>query len=300
MAAPLIVKNEALGVLAFYSSETRKFADQEVRFLHGLTSQAAIAIYNSQLFERTKKQAAELEKANKAKDEFLSVMSHELRTPLNVILGYLRMIQEKMLGDITADQARAIDTIERHSNDLLAMVESIMEATKIEAGAVVIESQHVDLVNFLEDLKSHYVLPQEKGLSLVWHYSADLPALRTDELKLKRIAQNLISNAIKFTDKGRVDVSIHYLPEQEAVELKVADTGIGIPAESQSVIFEMFRQLDSSKTREYGGVGLGLYIVKKLSALLGAAIRVDSQPGHGAAFTVTLPVAKEHTAKRVA
>jgi signal transduction histidine kinase/HAMP domain-containing protein len=300
MAAPLIVKDDALGVLAFYSSESRRFTDQTVDFLRGLTSQAAIAIYNSQLFEHTKQQAVELEKLNKAKDEFLSVMSHELRTPLNVILGYQRMIQEKMLGDINADQARAIDTIGRHSNDLLAMIENIMEATNIEAGAVVIENQHVDLVNFFEDLKSHNVLPREKDLSLGWHYSADLPALKTDESKLKRILQNLIENALKFTAEGHVDVSAHYLQEQEAVAFKVADTGIGIPEESQSAIFEMFRQLDSSKTREYGGAGLGLYSVKKLCALLGATINVDSQAGRGTTFTVSLPATNEQTAKRVA
>jgi len=300
MAAPLIVKDEALGALAFYSDEAEKFADQEVDLLSGLTGQVAIAIYNSQLFERTKHHALELEKANKAKDEFLSVMSHELRTPLNVILGYQRMIQEKMLGDINADQARAIDTIGRHSNDLLAMIESIMEATKIEAGVVVIENQPVDLVNFLEDLKAHYLLPREKDLSVVWHYSVDLPALRTDAVKLKQILQNLITNAVKFTDRGHVDISARYLPEQEVVELTVADTGIGIPEESESAIFEMFRQLDSSKTREYGGMGLGLYIVKKLATLLGATIKVESQVGCGSAFTLTLPVSTEQKAPSAA
>src|SRR6185437_13930984 len=120
--------------LAFYSDESQKFADQQVDFLRGLASQAAIAIYNSQLFERTKHHALELQKANQAKDEFLSVMSHELRTPINVIIGYVRVIQERMLGDINAEQSRALNTIEKHTNDLMAIIESIMEATKIEAG----------------------------------------------------------------------------------------------------------------------------------------------------------------------
>jgi signal transduction histidine kinase len=300
MAAPLIVKEEALGVLAFYSDESQKFADQQVDFLRGLASQAAIAIYNSQLFERTKHHALELQKANQAKDEFLSVMSHELRTPINVIIGYVRVIQEKMLGDINAEQSRALNTIEKHTNDLMAIIESIMEATKIEAGAVVIESQPVDTVNFLEGLKSQYALPITKQLTLHWHHSEDLPPVTTDELKLKRILQNLIGNAIKFTDVGRIDVSASYLPEQNAVEFKVSDTGIGIPEESHASIFEMFRQLDSSRTREFEGVGLGLYIVKKLCALVGAAIKVESQPGRGTTFTVRLPVLREEPEKRVA
>ena len=300
MAAPLMVQDDVLGILAFYSKKQNQFTDHESNFLRSLTSQVALAIYNSQLFERTKRQARELEKANHAKDEFLGVMSHELRTPLNVIMGYLHMLQEKMLGDVNADQIKAIDTIGRHSNDLLSMIESIMETTKLEAGAVVIESQPVDLVSFLSVLESQHTVPRDKELVISWNYPQELPILRTDEMKLKRMLQNLIGNAIKFTEKGRVDITVRYTPGREAVDFVIADTGIGISKESQLTIFEMFRQLESSKTREYGGLGLGLYVVKKISTLLGASIRLESQPDVGTVFTVTFPVNAADSARYVA
>ena len=180
------------------------------------------------------------------------------------------------------------------------MIDSIMEATKIEAGAVLLESQYIDPVRLHEALEAQYAVPSGKELIIAWHYSRDLPALRTDESKLRRILQNLIGNAIKFTGRGRVDISATYNRDGQVLEFTVADTGVGISEESHAAIFEMFRQLDSSKTREYGGLGLGLYIAKKLSILLRASITVKSQPGRGATFTLTLPVTMETTAKRVA
>ncbi len=290
MAAPLVVGEEKLGVLTFYSREPDGFGDQELEFLRGLTDQAAIAIYNSQLFERTKRQAVELKKANQAKDEFLGFMSHELRTPLNVILGYLRLVQEKMLGDLNEEQGRALDTVSKHSNELLAMVESIMEATKIETDAVVVEKHPVNLVALLANLQAQYDYPLGKEVSLAWKYPGDLPMVTTDEAKLKTILQNLIGNAIKFTDNGSVVVAANFLAADQAVQIKVVDTGIGIPEESHPLIFEIFRQLDSSKTRNYGGVGLGLYIVKKLADLIGAKLKVESRVGQGSTFSVLLPL----------
>ena len=294
MAAPLIVKNDVLGILSFYSEAPGHFGAQELDFFRDLTNQVAIAIYNAQLFETVKHQASELEKSNKAKDEFLGIVSHELKTPLNVILGYLGLLHEGMMGDLTEEQNHALDTVSKHSQDLLGMIESIMEATRIESGAVMVESRAVDLVSLFDDLKAQYgVLPHRKAVALYWRYGPDLPMLQTDRSKLMQILQNLIGNAIKFTDEGHIAVSAAYLPEQSLVEFRVEDTGMGIPEESQALIFEMFRQLDSSATREYGGIGLGLYIVKKLAALIGANVSVKSERGHGSIFTVTLPIINE-------
>ena len=290
MAAPVVVRGEKLGVLTFYSREPGRFGAQELDFLSGLTDQAAIAVYNSQLFERTQRQAVELKEANQAKDEFLGVMSHELRTPLNVTLGYLRMLQEGILGEVSEEQARAIGTALKNAGELHAMIESIMQVTKLEAGAVVVDKGLIDLVNFLDELKSRYSYPLGKDITLSWQYPADLPAINTDRAKLATILQNLIGNAIKFTDRGAVSLSARFVAELGSIEFTVADTGIGIAKESQAVIFEMFRQLDSSNTREHEGVGLGLYIVKKLAGLIGARIILESAAGQGATFTVTLPV----------
>jgi len=290
MAAPLVVGEEKLGVLTFYSREPERFGAPELELLRGLTDQAAIAIYNSQLFERTERQAAELKKANQAKDEFLGVMSHELRTPLNVTLGYLRMLQEGLLGTLSEQQSQALGTALKHAGDLHAMIENIMQVTKLEAGAVVVEKRRIDLIDLLDELKSQYGSPLGKDVALSWRYPARLPAINTDRTKLATILHNLIDNAIKFTDRGAVTLSARFVVERDSIELTVADTGVGIPEESLTEIFELFRQLDSSNTREHEGIGLGLYLVRKLANLIGAKISVESTPGQGAAFTVGLSV----------
>jgi signal transduction histidine kinase len=294
MAAPLVVGEEKLGVLTFYSREPNRFGAQELEFLRGLTDQAAIAIYNSQLFERTQRQAVELQKANQAKDEFLGVMSHELRTPLNVALGYLRILQEGFLGTLSEQQSQALGTALKHAGDLHAMIESIMDVTKLEAGAVVVDKGLVDLVAFLDELKSRYGYPLGKEINLSWLYPANLPAINTDRAKLTTILENLIGNAIKFTDRGAVTVSISFVAEREFIEFTVADTGMGIPEESLTEIFEMFRQLDSSNTREHEGIGLGLYIAKKMADLIGAKISLESTPGQGTIFTVGLTIGDDN------
>jgi signal transduction histidine kinase/cell division protein FtsL len=298
LGAPLVVKGDVLGVMSFYSEEPRTFRVEEIDFVNGLTNQAAIAIYNSQLYERTKQQSIELEKANRVKDEFLGIISHELRTPLNIILGYVRVVQEGVLGDVNADQAKALETISRRSNQLLEMIESIMNATMIEAGAVEIENRQINLLSFLESLKSKCAVPVDKEVTVSWKHSPDLPLLISDEAKLKRILLNLIENAIKFTEKGEVTISTQHIPEQQLVKFMVADTGIGIPQESIPLIFDLFRQQDSSETREYEGLGLGLYIVKKLTDLIGGTVSVESKVEYGSIFTVELPTThKENIAK---
>jgi signal transduction histidine kinase len=227
--------------------------------------------------------------ANKAKDEFLSVMSHELRTPLNVVIGYNQMIKDELLGEINPEQDRALAKVIRRSQDLLTMINEIMQATSIEAGAVKLDMKEMRLGEFLDDLKSGYEIPTNNGLKVNWDYPTDLGSITIDGDKLKHILQNLINNAIKFTDKGLVTISARYFPGMSAAEFAVADTGIGIPEEMLPSIFEMFRQLDSSETRTHGGVGIGLYIVKKYTEMLGGKIQVESKVGKGSIFTVTIP-----------
>ena len=230
--------------------------------------------------------------ANKTKDEFLSVMSHELRTPLNVIMGYTGMMKDGMLGEVNPKQEEALQKVVNRSEDLLRMITEIMQATSIEAGAVKVESRDVNLVSFLDDLRSSYELPLgqlNKDLTFKWDYSPDIPTIRTDREKLKHTLQNLINNAVKFTDRGYVSISARYVPETKVVKFKVADTGIGIQEEMLPSIFEIFRQVDSSETRNHGGVGIGLYIVKKYTEILGGNIQVESEVGKGSVFSVTIP-----------
>jgi len=228
--------------------------------------------------------------ANKAKDEFLSVMSHELRTPLNVIMGYTGMIKEGIIGNVNAEQARALEKVIGRSGDLLIMINQILQATSLEAGKVQLEKHDVPLKNFLDNIKSNYDLPMNKGIAVHWDYPVDSVSIQTDGGKLKHILQNLINNAIKFTEQGSVTITARYISDARAVQFQVKDTGIGIPGEMLPVIFEIFHQVDSSETRTYGGVGIGLYIVKKYTDLLGGEIEVKSALGEGTTFTLTIPV----------
>jgi signal transduction histidine kinase len=227
--------------------------------------------------------------ANKAKDEFLSVMSHELRTPLNVIMGYSGMIKEGILGTINPEQSQALGKVIGRSSDLLIMITEILQATSIEAGKVQLEKQDIQLKDFLENLKSNYEIPLSNGIAINWDYPLDTVTLHTDSAKLKHILQNLINNAIKFTSQGSVSITAKYISQARAAQFQVADTGIGIPQEMIPSIFEMFHQVDSSETRTYGGVGIGLYIVKKYTDLLGGEIQAKSALGKGTTFTLTIP-----------
>lgn len=290
LGVPLVARAEFLGVLGFYTAERHQFANDEIEFLMTVAGQGAIAIQNCHLYDEMKNLAGELARSNKVKDEFLSVMSHELRTPLNVVMGYTGMVRDGMFGEINAEQGKALEKVISRAKDQLAMISSILEATRIEVEGVKKEEQEFSLREFLDDLKSGYEIPLDKQIAVEWEYPSDLPVVKTDQRKLGHILQNLVNNAIKFTESGSVRMSAWYYPLAKAVEFKVADTGIGIPKESQALIFEIFHQVDSSETRAYGGVGLGLYIVKKFTELLGGKVRVESDPGKGSIFSVTLPV----------
>ncbi|MGE5220587.1 MAG: ATP-binding protein [Chloroflexota bacterium] len=289
LGLPLIAKDQVIGIVSFYSRDVRRFNDEEINFLRSLAGQAAVAIHNSALYEETRRQAAALKKANQVKEDFLSVMSHELRTPLNVICGYTKLVQEGMVGTVNAEQRKALDTVSRHADELLFMVNSIMNAAQIEAGGLTVDCQEFLLKDLLNELKELYDYPRAKAVRLEWDYPDDLPALHNDRGKLKHVLQNLINNALKFTDAGCVKITAKQTAAQSDVEITVSDTGIGIPREDLPLIFERFRQVDSSRTRAHGGVGLGLHIVKTFTQLLKGGIEVASIPGQGTTFTLTFP-----------
>lgn len=279
---PLVAKGEVLGFLTFFTKEEHTFSAEEVKFLTTLASQAAIAIHNSQLYE-------EMSRSNKIKDEFLNVMSHELRTPINVVMGYAQVLKNGALGDTNFQQASAIDTIAARSKDLLDMINSLLYATLLEGNGAKLEAGEVSLKDFVHELETDYQAQSNKEISLIWDCPAELPIIETDGAKLKQILQNIINNAIKFTERGTVTTSVRYFPSDKRVEFAVADTGIGIPPQETHYIFERFHQVDSSQTRSFEGVGLGLYIAKEFSALLGGKIAVESEPEKGSTFTVTIP-----------
>lgn len=314
LGLPLIAKDKAFGVLGFYTKEEHEFTQEEIEFLNTLAGQAAIAIQNSRLYEETKNQASELEKSNNVKDEFLSVISHELRTPLNVIMGYTTLLQDRTLGEVHPEQQDALAKIAHQSQTLLLLVNSVLDVTLIEARREPLAANEVNIDALLSEVRANCPLPLQKKLDIVWACAPDLSMVRTDSKKLKHILQNLIHNAVKFTEEGRITVSAKLRdkpangaaskPRQSSVgepgkengagvkwlEVKVTDTGVGIPSEAMSRIFDKFYQADSSAARGYEGMGLGLYIVKQFTELLGGKVEVASVVGKGSTFTVRIPV----------
>lgn len=296
LGLPLIAKQETLGVLSFYSRTEREFSAAEITFLNALVNQAAIAIFNSRLFEQTREQALELEKSNKIKDEFLSVMSHELRTPINIIMNYAEVLRMGTFGEITADQMKGTEKIRSQASHLLSLINGILEITKIESGTAVLQTDFFSLSEFLSDCQSDYAAPMEKPVVIEWDYPTDLPVILSDRVRLKQILTNLVNNAIKFTDEGEVRISAQLCDEDDRFELRVADTGAGIPDDRLERIFEKFHQVDSATTRNFSGAGLGLYIVKTFVDLLAGTIEVKSKIGEGSVFTVRLPIKDNLTA----
>jgi signal transduction histidine kinase len=296
IAVPLRAHEKIIGALALSDQTGRTYSGNDVALLQTFADQAALALENARLFDEVKQniddlqqKTSELERANKAKDEFLSIVSHELRTPLNVVIGFSAMLQEGILGKINSKQEEVLGKILDRANDQLKLINSILQATQIGAGTVSVLREDVDLKEFIEELKSRYDFPLKKEVTLQWQYSSELPIVKSDSDKLKHILQNIIDNAIKFTEKGRIIVSVQSMSESGIIEFKVTDTGVGIPKAMQPVIFEMFRQVDSSENRPFEGVGLGLYIVKKLAEILGGKVEVESEEGQGSTFIVTVP-----------
>jgi signal transduction histidine kinase len=286
---PLNVHGEVRGILHVASCKLGYFNEEQKDHLTAIVRQMSIAMDNHELFYSLKSSRDELEKANKIKDEFLSVMSHELRTPLNVMMGYTGLLREGMFGALNPQQDDALKKVVIQSNDLLSIVSNLLRATQIGNGEIKAERARTDLGQLLDEIKNGYDLPATNELTLNWDFPSDLLIVETDSEKLRHILVNLINNAIKFTEKGSVTITARHLPKSKTLRVTVADTGPGIARESLPIIFDMFRQLDGSNTRAHGGLGLGLYIVKKYTELLGGKVEVKSDLGKGSNFTVTIP-----------
>jgi PAS domain S-box-containing protein len=239
-------------------------------------------------------QSFELQKASRLKSEFLANMSHELRTPINVILGYTSLLRERIYGALTDQQDEALAKTYKTSQHLLELINDILDLSKIEAGKMPLHLEPVSVREVVAEI-SESLLPMLHDRDLVYRtdVARDLPRIRTDRTKLKQVLLNLLSNAVKFTPEGSVAITAQPRDDGAGVRIVVADTGIGIRPADLAAIFEDFRQVDQSHTREHGGTGLGLSITRKLLTLLGGTIEVESEYGAGTTFTVELPYAVE-------
>jgi len=237
-----------------------------------------------------KAQVGKLQELNRMKSEFLANMSHELRTPMNAIIGYTSLILDKTYGEITPKQENGLKRIETNSRNLLQLINNILDLSKLNAGRMQLFKETCQLKEITDEvLHTMEGLARERKLTL----SVDVPeslAIETDKTKLKQVLINLVANAVKFTHEGSVSIKAETLTGPARLRLYVQDTGIGIEQEDIPLLFEEFKQLDASPTREYGGTGLGLAICKKIVELMGGSIQVKSVQGTGSTFIVTLPV----------
>ncbi len=236
-----------------------------------------------------KMQKNQLNEANRLKSTFLSNMSHELRTPLNSVIALSSVLKRKLKTSIPKEEYSYIDVIERNGKQLLELINDVLDLSHIESGRVDIEQTDINIKELINGMTT-MIEPQakEKNITLKSLIKEDLPILKSDGNKIRHILQNLIGNAVKFTEKGKVEVTA--FEKDKYLHILVSDTGIGIPPDQISNIFDEFRQIDSSTSRKYGGTGLGLSIAKKYAHMLGGTIEVKSTPGKGSDFTLILPL----------
>ena len=296
LGIPLLTRGRVMGVIGLYSRNARGFDDEDVTYLVLLADLVAFAVANTGLPAQAAEDAEKRRPARsrpgstvQAREEFLNVMSHEFRTPLSLIMGHAGMMREGLLGEINEEQQNSLDRIMESSDNLLTMVLSILQTSRIEAGGVRLLGRTIVLHELFDELKAIYAPQENDRRRIVWYCSPDLELLRSDPERLKDILRYLIDNAVKFTAYGRIVIAAERCHKPTGIRLTVADTGVGIPTAALSFIFDRFRQSESSAIREFDGAGLGLYIAKKYADLLGGELSVISEVGYGSTFTLKLP-----------
>jgi GAF domain-containing protein/HAMP domain-containing protein len=288
--APMIFEGRGIGAIWVARKLAGAFSEKQIALLKTFADQAVIAIQNARLFREIQEKGAQLEIANKHKSEFLANMSHELRTPLNAIIGFSEVLIEKMFGEVNAKQADYLKDIHESGRHLLSLINDILDLSKIEAGRMDLEISTFDLPTALSNAMTLVrERAQRHGIELSLAVDKKLGAFQADERKFKQIVLNLLSNAVKFTpDGGRVDVSAKRYDGK--IEVAVRDTGIGIAPEDHAAVFEEFKQVGRDYTKKAEGTGLGLTLTKRFVELHGGSIHLQSSPGKGSTFTITLPV----------
>lgn len=245
------------------------------------------------LYAELDAQAEQLREATELKSRFLAYMSHEFRTPINSIRSITRLLLDRVDGPLTEEQERQVSFIQQNATEFAEMVDDLLDLAKVEAGRVEISPAWFEMVDLFSALRGMFKpVLTNPAVSLVFEEPQDVPKLYTDDRKLSQILRNFISNALKFTPKGEVRVSAKFEGDCK-VTFSVADSGIGIAPEFHASIFEDFSQVQSQLQKRLRGTGLGLSLSKKLAQLLGGSVSLQSEPGKGSVFSLTIPVELE-------
>ena len=289
-------RGQVIGVFQVLNKRDGEFTALDEQLLGSLSSQAAVAVENAKLYEDVQRTLSQLKALDRMKSDFLNAISHELRTPLAPILGYSEILLAGGMGALPSNAARGLQAIAEGGKRLLNLIESLLAFIRLDQGEMALKREPVALLSLLSSVAEPFQSRvEERKLTFSLRAPQDLPLVLADPRELTMALRHLVDNAIKFTPAGgSIAISARQVmdaEDQPGVEVAVLDSGIGIPAHQHEKIFERFYQVDSSLSRQYGGVGIGLAVVKQCIEAHGSRVLVESEPGKGSTFRFTLPLA---------